>query len=43
MQLQVSPGPLPLQDINLISHKYQSHRCDDDEEDQKLDQSGFIV
>lgn len=43
MQLGFLPGPLPLQDQNLIGHKNQSHRCENDEKDQKLDQSGFIV
>lgn len=43
MQLGLSPGPLPLQDNNLIGHKNQSNRREDDEENQKLDQSGFIV
>lgn len=41
--LLFSPGSFPPQDVNLIGHKYQSHRSEDDEENQESDQSFFIV
>lgn len=42
-QLLFSPGLFPLQDVNLVGHKYQSHRGEDDKEDQDSDQRFFIV
>lgn len=42
-RLLFSPGSFPPHDVNLIGHKYQSHRCEDDEEDQDSDQRFFIV
>lgn len=38
-----SPGPFPPQDVNLIGHNAQSHRREDDEEDQESDQRFVIV
>lgn len=42
-QFLFSPGLLSLQDVNLVGHKYQSQRGEDDEEDQESDQRFFIV